>query len=220
MASEDECPTPKHQHEGVEDVLGELRLLRADLDQVRTERNAAEDLAEKLQAELEAERLKSMANLWGSTGRKIKASTAEDAAKATDILKGDEDGTLLAPIHADHTYFKENLAIGTLIEDVLHPLRVLGEILIRNKVVALEEIGKDEGEILADNIVVGHAEYFQGTLVDLFDRAAEVWRQNRCLRPVADNLLVPGGLLPKLARVGQAGAKIVAAVLGDLDAFV
>lgn len=39
-------------------------------------------------AELEAERLKSMANLWGSTGRKIKASTAEDAAKATDILKG------------------------------------------------------------------------------------------------------------------------------------
>jgi len=39
-------------------------------------------------AEIEAERIKGMANQWGSTGRKIKASLAEDAAKAAEILEG------------------------------------------------------------------------------------------------------------------------------------
>ena len=42
----------------------------------------------KKAAEIESERIKSMANLWGSSGRKIKASVAEDAARATDLLEG------------------------------------------------------------------------------------------------------------------------------------
>jgi len=42
----------------------------------------------KKKAELEAERLKSMQGKWGSEGRKVKASLAEDAARAAKILEG------------------------------------------------------------------------------------------------------------------------------------
>lgn len=49
----------------------------------------------KTAATLEAERIRGMASRWGSEGRKVKASLAEDAAKAMDILKG-HDITLTA----------------------------------------------------------------------------------------------------------------------------
>lgn len=42
----------------------------------------------KKKAELEAERLKSMQGKWGSEGRKVRASLAEDAARAAKILEG------------------------------------------------------------------------------------------------------------------------------------
>jgi integrase len=44
-------------------------------------------LSTKKKAELEAERLKSMQGKWGSEGRKVKASLAEDAAQAAKILE-------------------------------------------------------------------------------------------------------------------------------------
>tara|TARA_B110001469_G_scaffold68886_1_gene65556 strand:- start:287 stop:1474 length:1188 start_codon:yes stop_codon:yes gene_type:complete len=44
----------------------------------------------KKAAEMEAERLKSMATKWGTEGTKISASLAEDAAKAASLLHGHE----------------------------------------------------------------------------------------------------------------------------------
>lgn len=41
-------------------------------------------------AKLEAHRLRDMAGRWGSEGRKIPATLAQDAAKAAEILKGEE----------------------------------------------------------------------------------------------------------------------------------
>lgn len=41
----------------------------------------------KREADMEAERIKGMANKWGSEGRKIRADLATDAAKAEDLLK-------------------------------------------------------------------------------------------------------------------------------------
>lgn len=56
----------------------------------------------KKQAELEAERIRGMSRKWGTEGRKVTASTADDASKASELLKGyDISLTALAKRYID-----------------------------------------------------------------------------------------------------------------------
>ena len=98
-------------------------------------------------------------------------------------------------------------------------MRVLGEVFVGNEVIALEEFWKDEREVFPDDVFMVHAEYLQSTLINLFDRATEIRRQDCGLRPMADDFLILGGLFPELARLGETLAEVIAAVFGDLEAF-